>query len=52
MITLQQILFQIEMICRSCSTKKCGEHSSSKIIIDEETGLQFEAHCTCNHEGK
>jgi len=50
-ISGSQTRLQIEMICSACSNNNCAQHESTRIITDKETGLEFEADCSCTNHG-
>jgi len=37
----------IEVLCPNCSINNCSDHLPKKEVIDRQTGLVFDAVCTC-----
>lgn len=37
----------IELLCPGCSNENCSNHLPKKIVIDKNSGLEFEVICVC-----
>ena len=40
----------IELLCPECSNKNCPKHLAKKMVLDNDSGIEFEIVCICrNH---
>ncbi len=42
----------LPIMCKGCVSEHCEYHKTKRIVVDEQTGMEFEIHCICSKHNK